>query len=85
MRQVITQLSEEIRELNSVIHQQWLHAHALEHVIEYAGELHPFDMGTLTRLALELQLLRGYKMGLEKAVITTVRGMREHNNMQQLQ
>ena len=83
-QQVLKKLSAEIQELNSTIHCKWLHLHAMEHVIEYTGELHPFDMCALNNSILELQMLRGYKLGLEKAVVTTVRTVREEYKAKQL-
>ena len=83
-QQVLNKLSTEIKELHSTINSKWLHLHAMEHVMHYCGELHPFDECALTNSVLELQLLRGYKLGLEKAVITTVRTVREENSQRQL-
>ncbi len=83
-QQLLNKFSTEIRELNSAINCKWLHLHAMEHVMEYAGELHPFDICALNNSILELQMLRGYKLGLERAVITTVRTVREEHSLRQL-
>ena len=83
-QQVLKKLSSEIQELNTTINCKWLHLHAMEHVLHYCGDLHPYDMRTLHSSIAELQVLRGYKLGLEKAVITTVRAIREEYMQQQL-
>lgn len=76
-QQLLHKFSTEIQDLTAAINCKWLHLHAMEHVLEYTGELHPIDMGALNSSILELQALRGYKMGLEKAVVMTVRALRE--------